>query len=70
METVAVNPARIEPPRDRKQLRHARHLAMKRGIETGHLRQAGKALVKGFGEQDLLRQVLWIEGLELMLRLN
>ena len=34
---------------------------VKRGIETGHLREIAEALVQPFEQQNFLGQMLWIE---------
>ena len=57
-------------PRQRQQLRHARQIMMKRGVEAGDLRQSGEALRERFRELQFLRQVLGIERTQFLQRLN
>ena len=64
VKPVAPHPLRFVAARDRQQLGHARQVMVKSRVETGHLRQVGKAAMKRLGQQDLLRQMLGIERTE------
>ena len=65
MKPVAPEPARRKPARQRQQLRHPRHGAVKGGVEAGELRQQRVALLQGFDERNLAGQVVGVEGADL-----
>ena len=52
--------------RDRQQLRHPGQIVVKRGVETGHLGQVGKPVMKRLCQQYLLRQMLGIKWIKPM----
>ena len=61
---------RFVAARDRQQLGHARQVMVKSRIEARHLGQVREAAMKLLGQQNLLRQMLGIEGTELAQLLN
>ena len=63
MKPKTPDPRVDEGTRNRKQLAHPRQIAMKRGIETGDLRQRGKCVTKCFNQCDFSRQMAAIERL-------
>jgi recombinational DNA repair protein (RecF pathway) len=50
-------PSSQKSARQREALRHFRHRAMKRSVETGDLRQAGKVGSDRLNTSDLVRQM-------------
>src|SRR5271163_3599909 len=46
--------------RNRKQLRDVQHVAMKRGVEAGHLKQSGMALAQSLDQFNLAREVIGV----------
>ncbi len=70
VKTVPPHPLCLVPTRDRQQLRHARQVVVKGSVETCHLGQVGKPVMKRLGQQDLLRQMLGIEKAEPVQFLN
>ena len=63
-QTVKSEPAipRVDVrPRDRKKLRYPRQVAMKRRVETDHLRHSRPGTPEHFDHGDLLRKVCQIE---------
>ena len=66
VESVPPHALRLVAARDRQQLGHARQVMVKRGVEARHLGQVGKPPMKRLDQQDLLRQMLGVEGTELV----
>jgi hypothetical protein len=64
VEAVPADTLRLVASRDRQQGGDTRHGAVKRGVETRHLRQSGVALAERLDQLDLERQMLRIEGAE------
>ena len=64
VKPVPPHPLRFVAARDWQHLGHARQVMVKSRVETRHLGQVRKAPMKRFGQQDLLRQMLRIEGTE------
>ena len=53
VKTVALDALRLVAPRNGEQLRDTRHVAMKGGVETGHLWEFRMTLPKRFDQFDL-----------------
>ena len=70
VKPIAPHPLRFIAARDRQQPGHARQVMVKSRVETRHLGQVGKPAMKRLGQQDLLRQMLGIEGAEPVQLLN
>ncbi len=49
VKAVTPHSRRVVMPRNRKEARHSRQIAVKRGVEAGHLWQVGEALAHGLG---------------------
>ena len=64
VKPVPPHPLRFVAARDRQQPGHARQVMVKSRVETRHLGQVGKSALKRLDQQDLLRQMLGIEGTE------
>ena len=64
MESVPAHTLRCVPPGDRQHLGYARQVMVKSGVETRYLGQVRKSAMKRLGQQDLLRQIVRIEGTE------
>jgi hypothetical protein len=58
VETVALNSLGVVAARNRQQLGHARHGAVKRRVETGHLRQFRMTLAERLDQFNLARQMI------------
>ena len=58
VESVALNPVRIESAGKRQQARHARHRGVKRSIEARDLQEFRITSLQRFDQTDLGRQMI------------
>ena len=59
VKTITLDTIGLIAPRDGKDLRQPRHVAMKSCVKARHLRQARQPLVEQIDHRNLRRQMLW-----------